>query len=60
MQAEGYGDGYRYPHDVPGHYVAGETYLPDSLVGTQFYDPSDQGVERQILERLQRLRGNKI
>ena len=60
MQAEGYGDGYRYPHDVPGHYVVGETYLPDSLVGTQFYDPSDQGVERQILERLQRLRGNKI
>jgi putative ATPase len=60
MQAEGYGDGYRYPHDVPGHYVAGETYLPDALVGTQFYDPSDQGVERQILERLQRLRANRI
>ncbi len=59
MQAEGYGEGYRYPHDLPGHYVPGETYLPESIVGTRFYEPSDQGVERQVLERLQRLRGNK-
>jgi putative ATPase len=59
MKIEGYGNGYRYPHDYPGHYVPDETYLPESLVGTKFYDPSDQGVERQVLERLQRLRGNK-
>jgi len=62
MQAEGHGEGYRYPHDYPGHYVAGETYLPDSIADDRFYDPSDQGVERQIQERLQRLRevkGNK-
>jgi putative ATPase len=59
MQAEGHGEGYRYPHDYPGHYVPGETYLPDSIVDDRFYDPSDQGVERQILERLQRLREPK-
>jgi len=59
MQSEGHGEGYRYPHDYPGHFVAGETYLPEAMAGTQFYDPSDQGVERQILERLLRLRGNK-
>lgn len=57
MQSEGYGQGYRYPHDYPGHYVPGESYLPEALVGTRYYDPSDQGVERQVLERLQRLRG---
>ena len=56
MQAEGYGEGYRYPHDHPGHYVPDETYLPEALIGTRFYDPSDQGIERQVLERLQRLR----
>jgi putative ATPase len=59
MQAEGYGAGYQYPHDFPGHYVPNETYLPDTLVGERYYEPSDQGVERQVLERLQRLRGVK-
>lgn len=57
MQSEGYGQGYRYPHDYPGHYVPGESYLPEALLGARYYDPSDQGVERQVLERLQRLRG---
>jgi len=56
MQSEGYGEGYRYPHDFPGHFLPDETYLPESIVDTRFYEPSDQGVERQILERLQRLR----
>lgn len=59
MQSEGYGAGYRYPHDYPGHYVADETYLPAALAGTTYYLPSDQGVERQILDRLARLRGTK-
>ena len=55
MKSEGYGEGYRYPHDFEGHYVPHEQYLPDSLVGSRFYAPSDQGVERQIAERLARL-----
>jgi putative ATPase len=41
---------------VEGAYVPGETYLPDALVGQRYYDPSDQGLERSIAERLARLR----
>lgn len=59
MQAEGHGEGYRHPHDFPGHFVPDETYLPEALISSRYYDPSDQGVEKQILERLQRLRGTK-
>jgi putative ATPase len=56
MSEEGYGKGYRYPHDQAGSYVAGESYLPEELVGTRFYEPTEQGLERQIGERLTRLR----
>jgi putative ATPase len=57
MRDEGYGDGYQYPHDVDGAYVPGETYLPDRLAGQRYYEPSDQGLERSIAERLARLKG---
>jgi putative ATPase len=57
MKDEGYGEGYQYPHDVAGSYVPGETYLPDALVGQRYYEPSEQGLERSIAERLARLRG---
>ncbi len=43
----GRGLGYLYAHDYPGHYVE-QQYLPDSLVGTSFYEPSDNGYEKQI------------
>ena len=54
MASMGYGKGYRYPHDFPGHFVK-EQYLPDDLKGTVFYQPSDQGSEAQISQRLGRL-----
>jgi len=57
MRREGYGDGYRYAHDYAESFVGGETYLPDELAGRRFYEPSDQGLERSIQERLERLRG---
>jgi putative ATPase len=56
MRDDGYGDGYQYPHELEGSYVPGETYLPDRLLGERFYQPSDQGLERSIGERLERLR----
>jgi putative ATPase len=56
MSEHGYGEGYQYPHDLAGSYVPGETYLPDALLGRRFYEPSDQGLERSIAERLARLR----
>jgi len=51
----GYGKGYLYPHDFEGADVD-QAYLPDELVGKVYYEPSDQGLEQQIGERLQRLR----
>jgi len=55
MREEGYGEGYRYPHDYEGHVVPGEQHLPERLADAQFYFPSHEGLERQIHERLQRL-----
>ncbi|KNZ70219.1 ATPase AAA [Thermincola ferriacetica] len=48
--------GYLYPHDYPGHYVD-QQYMPDNLVGRQYYHPSDQGLEVEIKGRLWRLKG---
>jgi putative ATPase len=56
MRGEGYGAGYQYAHDHEGSYVPGETYLPDELVGSRFYEPSNEGFEKRIAERLARLR----
>jgi putative ATPase len=47
----GHGIGYKYAHNYPNHYVE-QQYLPDDLVGTVFYEPSDQGYERQIQEHM--------
>ncbi|WP_258723200.1 replication-associated recombination protein A [Cellulomonas sp. NS3] len=51
----GHGRGYRYAHDAP-HAVAAQQYLPDELVGTRYYTPSDRGFERSVTERLERIR----
>ena len=47
----GHGVGYKYAHDWP-HGVAPQQYLPDELVGVQYYQPSDHGAEASIAERL--------
>jgi len=52
---QGYGKGYLYPHDFEGADVE-QQYLPDELAGKVYYEPSDQGLEQQIGERLTRLR----
>ena len=51
----GHGQGYRYAHDEP-HAVAAQQYLPDELQGSRYYAPSDRGYERQVAERLARIR----
>jgi putative ATPase len=48
----GYGKGYQYPHDFPGHFVR-EQYLPDDIRDSRFYEPSDQGAEREVSKRQQ-------
>jgi putative ATPase len=46
----GHGENYKYPHDFDGHYVP-EDYLPDKLVGTKIYEPSDSGFEAELAKR---------
>ena len=51
-----YGAGYRYAHDEPGGFAAGENYWPDKLAPQRFYQPVERGLELRIGERLQELR----
>jgi putative ATPase len=55
----GYGKGYLYPHDFEGADVE-QQYLPDELAGRVYYEPSEEGLEKQIGERLQRLRRQRL
>ena len=52
----GYGKGYRYAHDEPEAYAAGEHYLPDGMPPTRFYAPTDRGLEAKIRDKLDALR----
>ena len=56
MKQMGFGDGYRYAHDEPGAYAAGERYLPEPLADQQFYTPTDRGMEKQLADKLAYLR----
>ncbi|HEX74628.1 MAG TPA: replication-associated recombination protein A [Dehalococcoidia bacterium] len=51
MKDMGYGKGYKYAHDYPGHFVEQQN-LPDSLQGKRYYTPSDQGYEKEVIARL--------
>ncbi len=53
MKQMGYGKEYRYAHDYPGHFVEQE-FLPPSLKGRRYYEPSDQGYEKEAAERVRR------
>jgi putative ATPase len=56
MKQLGYGKGYRYAHDEPEAYAAGERYLPDELADRRYYRPAPRGLEIRIGEALARLR----
>ena len=56
LKDEGYGAGYRYAHDEPSAFAAGVQYFPDDVTPTQFYEPTDRGLEVAIKEKLDRLR----
>jgi putative ATPase len=53
--ALGHGKGYKYPHEHPDHFTP-QQYLPREVLGTYFYNPSDQGYETQVADRLERWR----
>jgi putative ATPase len=52
MKEIGYGKGYRYAHDEPGGYAAGERYFPDSMPDRRYYVPAPRGLEIKIGEAL--------
>ena len=56
MKELGHGKGYRYAHDAPGHFDPRETFLPDSLAGRVYYEPTDLGAEAALKQRLDDLR----
>lgn len=56
MKELGYGKLYRYAHDEPHAYAAGETYMPDGLEDVSFYQPVPRGMEIKIAEKLAYLR----
>jgi putative ATPase len=57
MKELGYGHEYRYAHDEPHAYAAGETYLPDGMAEPGWYEPVPRGIEAKIAEKLAWLRG---
>lgn len=56
MKELGYHKGYRYAHDEPDAYAAGEQYLPDPLKNKRYYKPVGRGLELKIQEKLKALR----
>ncbi|AOW82901.1 replication-associated recombination protein A [Vibrio mimicus] len=52
MKDLGYGEEYRYAHDEPGAYAAGECYFPPEMSGTRYYQPTQRGLETKIAEKL--------
>ncbi|MES1927706.1 recombination factor protein RarA [Salinisphaera dokdonensis CL-ES53] len=56
MKDLGYAEGYRYAHNEDDGYAAGDSYLPEELVGTRYYTPVQRGLEIKIGDKLARLR----
>jgi putative ATPase len=57
MKQLGYGKDYRYAHDEPDAYVAGEHYLPEELGSREYYRPVPRGLEIKIAEAMQKRKG---
>jgi putative ATPase len=48
----GHGEDYRYAHNEPNAYAAGESYLPEEIANERYYQPTDRGLEKKIGEKL--------
>lgn len=57
MKSLGYGKEYRYAHDEPEAYAAGEDYLPEGMPAVSWYEPTDRGLEGKIAQKLAYLKG---
>ena len=56
MKGLGYGKGYRYDHDEAGAVATGQSFLPERIEGSVYYQPVARGLEIKIGERLAQLR----
>lgn len=56
MKEQGYGKGYKYPHDFPGGFVKGVVYLPDKIKDKRYYQPKEVGHEKILKERLKKIK----
>ena len=56
MKEMGFGKDYRYAHDEPEAYAAGENYFPDGMLVQNLYQPTERGLEAKIAEHLKHLR----
>ena len=56
MEELGYGQGYRYAHNEPSGFSAGQTYFPEAMGEQVYYQPTDRGLEIKIGEKLKQLR----
>jgi putative ATPase len=56
MRELGHGAGYRYAHEEPDAFAAGERYFPDEMPDRTYYEPTDRGLEAKIAEKLAQLR----
>jgi putative ATPase len=56
MKGLGYGSGYQYDPDVEGGIAFDQQCLPDALVGREFYQPTERGLEGKIAEKLKSIR----
>jgi putative ATPase len=56
MKALDYGKEYRYAHNEPEAYAAGEHYFPEDLAPISFYQPTSRGLEGKIAEKLNHLK----
>ncbi|MEH6470821.1 MAG: replication-associated recombination protein A [Halopseudomonas sp.] len=56
MKDLGYGEEYRYAHDEPNGYAAGENYLPEAIHQRRYYEPESRGLEQKIGDKLNHLR----
>jgi putative ATPase len=59
MKDLGYGKGYRYAHDEPDAYSAGQTYFPEGMQPEHWYQPTERGLEAKIREKLEQLKNKK-
>jgi putative ATPase len=52
MKEQGFGEGYRYAHDEPNAYAAGEIYLPEEIAERSYYLPESRGLEIKLREKM--------